>query len=213
MNPEKILLEKKWVISETILKWLSDKNLDLKEFLLLIYLINEDDKSFDVSKISKALSISKSDLLKSVNSLSEKNYISIKSQKNSGGKIQDIINIQPLLETFTLDNNVLNQKESKKNIFTIFENEFGRTISSMEYDIINNWIEDGITEEMIICALKEAIYNGVTNFRYIDKILFEWKKKGFKNAKDIDNYLKKRKKEEKSNKDLFDYNWLDDESD
>lgn len=212
MKPEKLLLEKKWVISESILKWISNKKLELNEFLIIVYLINEENKGFDITRMSKLLSITEHDVLKSINSLSEKEFIMIKSQKNSEGKMQDIISIQPLLESFSADSNKENNVENQKNLFTTFEKEFGRTISSMEYDIINHWIDDGLTEELIICALKEAVYNGVTNLRYIDKILFEWNKKGFKNSKDVESYLKKRKKNEKSNKDLFDYNWLDDES-
>ena len=212
MNLEKILLEKKWVISESILKWISNKKLDLNEFLIIVYLINEENRCFDITRMSNLLYITEPNVLKAINSLSEKEYILIKSQKNSEGKIQDIISIAPLLESFKTDSKNEDHIDSQKNLFATFEKEFGRTISSMEYDIINHWIDDGLTEELIICALKEAVYNGVTNLRYIDKILFEWNKKGFKNSKDVENYLKKRKKEEKSNKDLFDYNWLDDES-
>ena len=56
-------------------------------------------------------------------------------------------------------------------------------------------------------ALKEAVYNGVTNLRYIDKILYEWKKKGIKSKEDIEkeraNFKKKSSKGE-----VFDYDWL-----
>ena len=49
-------------------------------------------------------------------------------------------------------------------------------------------------------ALKEAILNGVRNFKYIDKIIYDWSKKG----------TKTRAKEDNSNDELFDYDWLDD---
>ena len=65
----------------------------------------------------------------------------------------------------------------------------------MEYEIINAWLEKSYSEEMIIGALKEAVYNGVNNLRYIDKILYEWSKKGFKNMNDVSNHL--RVKEDK----------------
>mgnify|MGYP002520477974 CR=1 FL=1 len=29
-------------------------------------------------------------------------------------------------------------------------------------------------------ALKEAIYNGVTSLKYIERILYDWRKKGYK---------------------------------
>ena len=80
----------------------------------------------------------------------------------------------------------------------------------MEYEIINAWLQHNYTEELIIGALKEAVYNGVKNFRYIDKILYEWNKKGFKTMNDVNNHLQ-RSDEKKEESELFDYNWLDDE--
>ena len=47
----------------------------------------------------------------------------------------------------------------------------------MEYEIINAWLLKGFSEELVLGALKEAVYNGVSSLRYIDKILFEWQKK------------------------------------
>ena len=79
----------------------------------------------------------------------------------------------------------------------------------MEYEIINGWIQTNISKDLIIGALKEAVYNGVNNFRYIDKIIYEWNKKGFKSMEDVNNHLEK--KEEKNYEDLFDYDWLNDE--
>ena len=68
--------------------------------------------------------------------------------------------------------NTYDEKEEeikKEDIYTIFEKEFGRTLSSMDYEIINAWIDNGFSEELVIAALKEAVYNGVPNLRYIDK--------------------------------------------
>ncbi len=95
-------------------------------------------------------------------------------------------------------------------MYTFFEKEFGRTISSMEYEIIHAWLEKGFSEELILGALKEAVYNGVNNLRYIDKILYEWQKKGYKTMKDVEKNNFKRNNEKTEMKELFDYNWLDD---
>ena len=79
----------------------------------------------------------------------------------------------------------------------------------MEYEIINEWIRSGISEELISEALKEAIFNGVKSLRYIDKILISWKDKGYKSASDVRSSFKKE--DESSNTELFSYNWLEDE--
>ena len=100
---------------------------------------------------------------------------------------------------------IINEKEVKETtIYDKFEKEFGRTLSPMEYEIIGAWLDNNYTEEMIVEALKEAIYNGVTNLRYIDKILSEWQRKGIKNKTD----LQKKQKPNKVEKEVFDYDWL-----
>ena len=81
----------------------------------------------------------------------------------------------------------------------------------MEYAIIGGWLDLNYSEEIILLALDEAVYNGVYKLNYIDKILYEWNKKGIKNKEDkIKNDTEfKSKKIEK--KELIDYNWLEDE--
>ena len=85
-----------------------------------------------------------------------------------------------------------------------FEKEFGRTLSPVEYETISKWIESNIPLELIEAALKEAILSGVNSIRYIDKILFEWNKKGYKTPSDIINKSKKDEYIEE----IYDYDWL-----
>ena len=123
-------------------------------------------------------------------------------------KAFDNFNIEKIYKKLAF---LLVDEEEKKdnNIFDIFEKEFGRTLSPMEYEIINTWL-DNFKENTIVLALKEATYNGVSNLRYIDKILYEWQKKGIKTEEDIINN-KKNFVSKKENKETFDYDWLNDE--
>ena len=108
----------------------------------------------------------------------------------------------------------LNEVEAKEdnNIYDIFEKEFGRTLSPVEYEIIGNWRNSDNTDELILLALKEAVYNGVNNLRYIDKIIFEWNKKGIKTKEDVENNNKQfKRKNLEEKKELFDYDWLNNE--
>lgn len=69
---------------------------------------------------------------------------------------------------------VVNQQRSQ-NLFVIFEQEFGRLLSPMEYETIHGWLEqDRYDEGLILHALKEAVFAGKLSFRYIDRILIEW---------------------------------------
>ena len=119
----------------------------------------------------------------------------------------EIVNLDSLYEKLAFS---LNDEEVKddKNLYSIFETEFGRTLSPMEFEIINGWIDNGYSEELIKLALKEATYNGVSNLRYIDKIIYEWGKKGIKNKEDVEKNRKQFKNNSNKNKELFDYDWL-----
>ena len=65
-------------------------------------------------------------------------------------------------------------------------------------------------EELIILALREAIYNGVNNFRYIERIINEWNKKGIKTKEDVEKNKQEFKNKNKKKQELFDYDWLND---
>lgn len=66
-------------------------------------------------------------------------------------------------------------------LFALFEQEFARPLSPIEYETITMWIDNDKHSPAIIKeALKEAVMSGKLNFRYIDRILFEWKKNGIK---------------------------------
>lgn len=189
------------------------KNLQINELalIILIYLLNEKETIFNPQKISSDLNLNKTEVLMSIEELTNKDLLKIELRKVNNIR-EEYLNFDPLYTK--LGYFIVNEEEIKaedsNNIFTVFENEFGRTLSPIEYQIINGWLEDQLSEEMIIEALKEATYNGVSNLRYIDKILYEWRKKGYQTKSDIEanrnNFNKKEPKKE-----MFDYNWLDDQ--
>ncbi len=176
-------------------------NITDKELILVIYLINNTE--FDPERISKDLDINVPEVLKMIDSLSKKDILKLKmtTEKVCEEKIilDELYNKLALL--------IINEKEEKQTtIYDRFEQEFARTLSPMEYEIIGAWLDNNFTEEIIEEALKESIYNGVTNLRYIDKILSEWQKKGIKTKADIKNNNGNRQKSPK--KEVFEYDWL-----
>ena len=84
-------------------------------------------------------------------------------------------------------------------------------MSPIEYELISGWL-DNYNEEIIKCALKEAVWNGVSNLRYIDKILYEWKKKGINSKDDVEKDRKQFKKNNTKKTEMFDYDWLNDDT-
>ena len=188
-------------------------------FFFLMYLVSEGDKfRFDPSQIQKALNMSLETIMENISVLCDKGLISVEVEKNSQGIMEEFISIEKFWNKVTkLLIKDLNQEDlvDATTIYDKIQKEFGRMLSPMEYEIIGAWIDSNISEELIYEALKEAVFNGVNNLRYIDKILYEWGKKGYKTKKDVEKNRELRNKEKhqekKIKKEVFDYNWLEDD--
>lgn len=206
---EGLIKEKDYTFKKLLFKLIKDFDLSLEELLLLVYFINQDKPVFDIKRISLITYLSSNEIMAAFSSLTGKGLVSIKTSKEDG-KITEVIDITNTYRAMVSDININIKKQTTTNIYTIFEKEFGRPLSPVEYEIIKAWITSGISEELIKGALKEAVFNNVRNLRYIDKILSEWEKKGFKSVDEVDSYLKK-KESNSPKQELFDYNWLEDE--
>lgn len=205
---EQYVKAKDYVLRKELFPLIWEYKLNLEEVLLLIYFMNEDVPTFDVEQINKITMISVNKILDSFTSLTNKVLISIDVIKENSG-VKEVVNLDPIYKCMIDGLMKNNKKVVNNNIFEKFEKEFSRTLSPMEYEIINDWLDKNISEELILGALKEATYNGVNNLRYIDKIIYEWNKKGFKNMEDVNNHLRNRNTSDKSVKEISDYNWLD----
>lgn len=193
-----------FIIPNYVIKNYEKLGLEGLDFIMLIYFINQrSNVTFDVNKIAMDLNLDSSKVLEIINSLNEKNYISIEMKKNNG-VIEEYISTDLFYNKMSsmLMENVSNDKET--DLYSVFEKEFGRTLSPTEFTSINNWIENGISEELIKEALKEAILSGVHNIRYIDTILFNWTKKGYKKPEDV----KRKKDDTEEIIEVYDYDWL-----
>lgn len=208
------------VIPIYILKNYKKLKLELNEFIFLMYLYNKGNKTiFDPATFGEELNIGLEEVMNNVSNLSDKNFIKVEVVKNEKGLMEEVVKLDDFYSKMALlvvdDSN--NNDTSKSNIFETIEKEFGRTLSPIEYEIIKAWLDNNISEDLIKEALKEATFNGVSNLRYIDKILYEWGKKGFVTSEDVKNSKKKRtaSKEipEDKNVDLeiMDWDWFDDE--
>lgn len=207
----KVIKEKTYNIPSFILKNYEKLNLTAEEVLVLIVLYNHYGRiSYDINKLLEEINLEKYKLMQLISSLEEKKIISIDLITNSKGLKEEYISLELLYDKIV--NIYLDLKEETNenaDIYSAFEKELGRTLSPMEYEIIKGWVMDKFSDELIILALKEAVYNGVNNLRYIDKVLYGWRKKNIKNKQDIIKDKEKFKNRQKENVEVFDYNWLD----
>lgn len=194
-----IFTSRDFVINSNIVKCISTIDITLDEFLLVLYFINISS-FLNTDDIKEKLGFDEEKIFNTFTSLINKKYIEMVVTNNNGEVIEQI-KLDPLYDRL-----VLNKKTDKiesKDIYTMFESELGRTLSSFEYEMINKWLEKGVEEETIKKALKEAVLNNVRNFKYIDKIIYEWTKKGIKNK------IKEDNKKDIHEEDILDFEWFD----
>ncbi len=207
---KKIFECKKYVTNSIFIKKALELKLTLEEFLMLTYFDNDYHSFLNIEELSKNIGLDLEESYKVFNSLISKKIITIETTKDLEGRMIERVSLDNFYHMICEEKEEEKKAEIKTDIYAIFEQEFGRTITSMEYEIINAWLEKNYSEEMIVGALKEAVYNGVSNLRYIDKILYEWNKKGFKTMNEVNNHIQNKELKE-TRKELFDYNWLEDE--
>lgn len=195
-------------IAQPLLYNYKKMNITDQEFIVLIYLINEN--TYNPKQIGLDLDIPFPEVLEIINSLTEKGIIKIELVKMNNIRTE-VINLDLLYEKLALLIIKEDKEEKPQGMFDVFEQELGRTLSPMEYELINGWLSS-CSQEIILLALQEAVYNGVSNFRYIDRIINEWEKKGIKTKEDVEKNRQafKANKTSKKNQELFDYDWLND---
>ena len=204
-----ILNDNKFVINATSLKMLKTLDLSVNEILFIIFFDNSCNKEFNPSLLNDKLGLSEVEVMETLDSLVKKKLISLDLAKDSYNKSVEVINLDNFYNIVLDTYNNITKSNDKENIYDTYASEFDRKLTGMEYEIINGWLDNGYPEELILGALKEAIFSGVKNFRYIDKILLEWSKKGYKTMSDVNKGLKSNKEDKKS--EMFDYNWLEEE--
>ena len=213
----KILQAKKMVLNTYLIKVALDAKLNLNEFLVLVYFDNSFNCALDIDLICNTLGLDEASVMEAFNSLMVKGLVNIESSKDLENRMQEIVTLCGVYDFICDDVETVTKEEVKTDIFKTFEQELGRTISSMELELINGWLSNGTPEELVLGALREAVYNGVTNFKYIDRIIFEWEKKGFKTMDDVNKHLmSRREKKSKSEsvnlkeQEVADYDWVND---
>lgn len=125
--------------------------------------------------------------------LVQRGFLEITQGKDSNGKLTEKYSLYPLwdrivqlVEMKTQNQFEQQQKKAEGEIFRLLEAEFGRLFSPMELETISMWIDvDHHSPEIIKLALKEAVLAGKLNLRYIDRILYEWKRKNIRTPQQI----------------------------
>lgn len=96
------------------------------------------------------------------------------------------------------NNNISTTTNNRQSLFELIEENFGRTLNSIEIEELSNWEDNELTRYVI----KKTILSNVYSIKYISKILYTYKQKGIKTVVDAEKEYKQFEKEKnsKSNK-------------
>ncbi|MCL6571627.1 MAG: DnaD domain-containing protein [Bacillus sp. (in: Bacteria)] len=207
------------------------RNLNLNEYelVLILNIVTFLEKGHEFptpDELSDRMTISISECNEMLRRMIQKGYIEIKDKYSDEGIRFEKYSVDPLWDRLVdqfLKNNRKSEEISNKteetDLYTCFEKEFGRPLSPFECESLAMWMDDDHHDPVIIkAALREAVMSGKMNFRYIDRILFEWKKNGIKTIEQAKNHGRKFRQKQTQKGNIKDdpqqptapfYNWLE----
>ncbi|ASK63365.1 DNA replication protein DnaD [Virgibacillus phasianinus] len=204
----------------------SYKSLGLNETETMLVLqlhrfLSEKNEFPTPGELAQTSTLNEQECAKTLRKLIQKNYLSIQQKQNKENRVSEVYSLDPLWNILFTESKPKTETEYEDGtLFILFEQEFGRPISPFEIETINVWLdEDDLEPSLIKAALRESVLMGKLNFKYIDRILREWKKKGILTVEQARESSKNfhKKQTTPSNKDTekrdtsFYYNWLEGE--
>ncbi|MCL7745952.1 DnaD domain-containing protein [Halalkalibacter alkaliphilus] len=178
-------------IPTLLLKHYSELGLKESELVALLHVQSciEDGDGFPTPELlSERMTLSMNDCADMLGQLIRKGFLTLDKKWDEQGILFEYYTLEPLwvrliqlLKGEEVDFEE-QQKESEEGLlYKRFEEEFCRPLSPIEAETLGMWLDqDRHTTELITAALREAVVSGKLNFRYIDRILFEWKRNGVK---------------------------------
>ncbi|MEG0284608.1 MAG: DnaD domain protein [Vagococcus sp.] len=215
-------------VSNLLIKHYKKIGMSDREFLFYLQLLNYNQQGNpfpDLSVISETMDVPVDDLFQSLQQLIDKGFIKIETKVNKQGQQEDRYDLFLIYDKLS---SYLEQQETKKEetqkenkvveLYRNFETEFGRPLSPIEFETIQNWLMvDSYDIELIQLALREAVLNQAYSLKYIDRILLAWERKNLTSKDQIQKDQKKRlakietSQQEESEEELPHiplYNWL-----
>ena len=197
-------------------EWALDKDIKDELGLLLIISSLTAEKGYCYASndyLAKIFETSVVTISRKIKTLEEKKYIKIEYEKkgclvisrkirltkmltainknvnrtiNKNVKENNISNINNTNNNNNNYNYIYNNSSSSDEIINFIESNFGRTLSSFEFEKINCWLNE-FDSDIVKHAIELSILNNKRTFAYIEGILKNWKSCGYKTLDDIKN--------------------------
>ncbi len=157
------------------------------------------------SQIALAIGKSVAEVNRSISELTVQGLLDMKTIELSG-EIEVIFDASPVLamldELLNKESGAPSTSSSNplKLLVEDFERELGRMLSPFELEDLQKTIKDDKTDpDLVRAALREAVFNGKTNWNYINAILRNWRRDGITTLRQVEERRQEREQNSPSN--------------
>lgn len=186
-------------VSNILLHHYKEIGLTTSQLVLYLQFKSYQDRgnaSPDIRQIAKNLATSEVQVFDQLHQMVMSGLVDQQMRKTEGGKEEAVYDFAPLINRLAVfdDQQATQHVEttaanSRMKAFNSLEAEFGRPLSSMEMQIVNDWLDkDGYSAEMIKLALKQAVLNSALSLNYMERILQSWNRQGLRTRHDIEQH-------------------------
>ena len=145
------------------------------------------------SQIAEIIGKEVADVNQSISNLTENGLLQYRTIELNG-EIELIFDaslaferLDSLLDSQTSVATAPNSKNQLKDLVETFQQELGRLLTPFEIEDLSKTVkEDGIKADLIKEALREAIFNGKPNWKYIQAILRNWRHEGIQSVAQVE---------------------------
>ena len=186
------------VIRRELLDHYAELGMDEQDLVILIKLIyasETSNKQPSIETLQQGSSMQPRQITSVIQNLIQRELLELNVRKDEEGKFTEYMNLDPFYEKLSqilkkqnLDHQESDSVEQFKQLFQLMEQSFGRPLSPYEIETLNQWIDvDQHDLSVIQAALDEALSQNKLSFKYIDRILLNWKKNNVKTVDDSKN--------------------------
>ena len=145
------------------------------------------------SQIAEIIGKEVADVNQSISNLTENGLLQYRTIELNG-EIELIFDaslaferLDSLLDSQTPATTVPNPQNQLKDLVETFQQELGRLLTPFEIEDLSKTVkEDGVKADLIKEALREAVFNGKPNWKYIQAILRNWRHEGIQSVAQVE---------------------------
>ncbi|MDW3899025.1 DnaD domain-containing protein [Staphylococcus saprophyticus] len=194
MNSEQLKI-RPVIIRRELLDHYNQLGINEAELVILIKLLHASESSNkqpSIESLQQGTTFGSREVTTIIQSLIQHDLLELKVEKDEEGKFTEYMNLNQFYVKLSEIMKQVNIKVEEENtevefnvLFQQIEQAFGRPLSPFEIETLNQWLDIDKHELSVIqAALDEATSQNKLSFKYIDRILLNWKKNNVKTIED-----------------------------